>query len=181
MIGVENREICFADLVNKYQEMMFYTALQILKDCQLAEDAVQEAWIKVFRFSVDQSKIDKISAWLRTVTSRTAIDMLRKENRSKMILLEEDINIEELKICSVEHVNEEMAIKGTFEEIKKCMDHSSDKLKSVFYLKVVKGYQDTEISSILKISESAVKTRLFRARKLIKQHYKVYNDIKPGA
>ncbi|MFC4404766.1 RNA polymerase sigma factor [Gracilibacillus xinjiangensis] len=181
MIVAENKELCFTDLVDKYQEMMFYTALHVLKDRQLAEDAVQEAWIKVYRFSIDRTNIDKLAAWLRTITSRTAIDMLRKERRSKMFLLDEEINIEELKIFSVEHINEEIAIKGTLEEIKKCFDHSSEKLQIVFYLKVVKGYQDSEISTMLNISESAVKTRLFRARKLIKKQYQLIDDIKPGA
>ncbi|KAB8138882.1 RNA polymerase sigma factor [Gracilibacillus oryzae] len=181
MIVTENRELCFEDLVNKHQEMMYYAAFQVLKDRQLAEDCVQEAWIKVHRCSIDQNKIDKLAAWLRTITSRTAIDLLRKEKRTKMVLLDDEINIEELKICSVEHIEEEMAIIGTLEEIKKCIHHSSEKLQAVFYLKVVKGYCDSEISTILNISESAVKTRLFRARKMIKQHYQHLNEIKPGA
>ncbi|WP_058306924.1 RNA polymerase sigma factor [Gracilibacillus massiliensis] len=168
-------------LVDQYQSMMFYAALKIVKDRQLAEDVVQESWIKIFQH-LNETKIDKIGAWLRTITSRTAIDVLRKEKRSKSFMFDDPSLLEEISICSTNEVEEKMNWTSTIEDLEQYIE-KNDKLKSVFDLKFKHELDDHEIARILNITHSAVKTRIFRARTLIKQSYN-QNDVgllKPGA
>ncbi|MGN8645212.1 RNA polymerase sigma factor [Gracilibacillus sp. HCP3S3_G5_1] len=168
-------------LVKQYQSMMHYTALKVVKDQQIAEDVVQESWIKVMKQQVDIEKIDKLGAWLRTVTSRTAIDILRKEKRRQTCLLESPYLIEELAICSSNEVDDQINWKTTLDELEQCINKSK-KLKHVFQLKFKMELDDDQIAKTLKISRSTVKTRIFRTRQLLKRHYQLNENIlKPGA
>ncbi|WP_163536631.1 RNA polymerase sigma factor [Gracilibacillus sp. YIM 98692] len=178
--------ICLEDIFLKYKDMMYYKAKDILHDPQLAEDAVQEAFIKMYRRGIQVENLNKIPAWLKTVITRTAIDMLRKEQRSHAILLQEDIYLEELMICSAYSVDEKVDYQATVKEITGCIGKCSSKIKQVFYLKFVKGYKVHEIAEALHISHAAVKTRLFRARQILKQQYQINvekksEQVKPGA
>ncbi|SHM90025.1 RNA polymerase sigma factor [Gracilibacillus kekensis] len=168
-------------LVDQYQSMMFYVAIKIVKDRQLAEDVVQESWIKIFQH-LNDNKIEKIGAWLRTITSRTAIDLLRKEKRSKSFMFDDPSLLEEINICATNDVDEHINWTCTVEDLEQYIV-KNDKLKSVFDLKFKQELDDHEIAKILNITHSAVKTRIFRARKLIKENYN-QNDVgllKPGA
>ncbi|QGH34322.1 sigma-70 family RNA polymerase sigma factor [Gracilibacillus salitolerans] len=172
----------YQSLVEQYQSMMHYTALKIVKDQQIAEDIVQETWIKVMKHQVDMETIDKLGAWLRTVTSRTAIDILRKEKRSHTCLLDNPYLLEELVICSSNEVDDQINWKSTLDELEQCINKSK-KLKHVFQLKFKLELDDDQIAKTLNISHSAVKTRIFRARQLLKKHYQINDDymLKPGA
>ncbi|MGP4040500.1 RNA polymerase sigma factor [Gracilibacillus sp. D59] len=172
----------YQSLVDQYQSMMYYTALKIVKDQQLAEDVVQESWIKIMKQQVDMETIDKLGAWLRTVSSRTAIDLLRKEKRRHVCLFDNPYMMEELAICSTNEVDEQLNWNSTMDELEQCINKSK-KLKSVFQLKFKLELDDDQIAKTLNISHSAVKTRIFRARQLLKKHYQVKDDylLKPGA
>ncbi len=168
-------------LVDQYQAMMFYTALKIVKDQQIAEDVVQESWIKIYKH-LNDNKIDKIGAWLRTITARTAIDVLRKERRTKSLMFDDPSLLEELMICSTNELEERINWSCTIDDLEQYFD-KNEKLKLVFDLKFKQELDDHQIAKILNISHSAVKTRIFRARNLIKMNY-IHQDIdllKPGA
>lgn len=171
----------FTDIVEKYQDMLLGTAISILKDYQLAEDCVQETWIKVHRVLANNQQIDKIKSWLRTIASRTAIDLLRKKNQSRLLFMDESCEIEQLAICSNVSVEEYVNYFSTLEDLQEHMSNSSEKLKKVFDLKFIKDYSDSEIAKILNISPQAVKTRVFRTRKLLQTYSNTEASILPGA
>ncbi len=123
----------------------------------------------MFRFQIKLEKIDQLGAWLRTIISRTAIDLLRKEKRSRSVLLDEETTLENTTLCATEHIEKSLDIQCTMEEISECLCKASKKIQAVFHMKFIKGFQDAEIAEVLGITQSAVKTRLFRARQLIKK------------
>ncbi|WP_208589458.1 RNA polymerase sigma factor [Gracilibacillus suaedae] len=172
----------YQSLVDNYQTMMHYTALKIVKDPQIAEDVVQESWLKIMKQQEAMEAIDKWGAWLRTVTTRTAIDMLRKEKRRHTCLFDNPYLIEELTICSTNEVDDRINWQSTVEELEQCIAKSK-KLKRVFQLKFKLELDDEQIARTLNITHSAVKTRIFRTRQLLKKHYQVNDDymLEPGA
>ncbi|WP_163579508.1 RNA polymerase sigma factor [Gracilibacillus saliphilus] len=172
----------YQSLVEQYQSMMYYTALKIVKDQQIAEDVVQESWMKVMKQHAEMEAIDKWGAWLRTVTSRTAIDILRKEKRRHTCLFDNPYMIEELTLFSTNEVDDQINWQSTLDELEQCINKSK-KLKHVFQLKFKLELDDDTIARTLKISHSAVKTRIFRTRQLLKKHYQVNHDylLKSGA
>ncbi|MDX8044832.1 RNA polymerase sigma factor [Gracilibacillus sp. S3-1-1] len=171
----------FSSLVTKYQSMMHCTALKLVKDRQIAEDIVQESWIKVMKQHIDIESIEKMGAWLRTITSRTAIDFLRKENRHHMGLLEKPELMEEHALCSCSEVDDQINWQSTLDELEECVNQS-EKLHVVFQLKFKMGFDDEQIAKTLEITPSAVKTRIFRTRQLLKKNYqRKESTLKPGA
>ncbi|UOQ48058.1 sigma-70 family RNA polymerase sigma factor [Gracilibacillus caseinilyticus] len=178
---METSEI-FEELVGQYQSMMYYTALKIVKDAQMAEDVVQESWIKVFKHQLKLERIETLGSWLRTITSRSAIDLLRKEKRRNESLLSNEANLlEQLEQCSVKAVDDVLDWKFTFEYLEQLVNNK--KLLPIFRMKFQLNLDDEQIAKQLNISHSAVKMRIFRTRKLIKQSYHVQSasTLKSGA
>ncbi|UOQ85388.1 RNA polymerase sigma factor [Gracilibacillus salinarum] len=178
---MDNNEI-FNELVNQFHSMMYYTALKIVKDTQMAEDAVQESWIKVFKHQLKLERIETLGSWLRTITSRSAIDLLRKEKRRKESLLTDEANsLEHLERCSVKAVDDELDWKFTFEYLEQLVHNK--KLLPVFRMKYQMNLDDEQIAKQLNISHSAVKMGVFRTRNLIKNSYHVQTEstLKSGA
>lgn len=168
--------------VTNYQPQLIQRAFSVVKDRQLAEDTVQEVWIKVYKNMHIAQTIDNILAWLKTVTLRTAIDLLRKEKRMKEILPEEDY-LDNISTYSINNVEEAMELKQTWVMIHECLSTSSTKLKEVFDMKFSRGLTDQEIAHQLNISSSAVKTRVFRVRQVIKENFEGMEQlyVQPGA
>ena len=178
----QEKETLIHSWVTNYQPLLIQRAFSVVRDKQLAEDTVQEVWIKVYKNIHIAKNIDNILAWLKTVTLRTAIDLLRKEKRTKEILPEEDY-LENVSFYSSNNIEEAMEWKQTWLMIHDCMSNSSTKLKEVFEMKFNHGLTDKEIAKQLNISSSAVKTRIFRVRQVIKEKYEAMEEvsIQPGA
>ncbi|WP_066187969.1 MULTISPECIES: RNA polymerase sigma factor [Gracilibacillus] len=160
----------FEKMVEQFQAMMYYTAMQVVKDKQKAEDIVQEAWIKVFRQGPQLTQVEKLGSWLKTITKRTAIDQLRKDKRHQMYLFEEPGWMEEMTLLARNFVEESLNSSLMLEEMEQCLGNRP-KLLAVFHLKISLELDDQQIADRLHISQGAVKTRVFRVRQLLKDYY----------
>lgn len=182
MIIAEQTPDVYEQLIAEYQAMMYYSALKVVKDSYLAEDIVQESWIKIFRNNPSLQHIAKLGAWIKTITIRTAIDMVRKENAGKCNLLEDPELLEELTLCSCNDVDEQINWLFTFKELEECL-HKNKKLIEVFQLKFKLGFTDQEIATTLNISLSAAKSRIFRTRQLFVKYKETEKNtlLNPGA
>lgn len=177
----EHASDIYGQLIHQYQNMMYYAALKIVKDNQLAEDIVQESWIKVIQYNRPLQGIEKLGAWLRTITTRTAIDMIRKENIMKTYLFEEACLIEELKINSCNELEDRLNWLCTYNELEESLKNNA-KLADIFHLKFRMDLDDQEIASKLDLSLSAVKSRVFRTRQVLKKEKQQPLSLaKPGA
>ncbi|WP_235817532.1 RNA polymerase sigma factor [Gracilibacillus timonensis] len=155
-------------IVDQFQAMMYYTAFNVVKDKQTAEDVVQETWIKVLKQGKKITQVEKLGSWLKTITTRTAIDLLRKEKRSHTCLFQDPNWLEELDLCAGDFVEERLNCSILLEELEQCIGNQQ-KLLAVFQLKFRLEFDNQQIAEMLNISNSAVKTRLFRIRKLLKR------------
>lgn len=164
----EEWEPFFDFIYTKYKDMMLKIAENILHDPALAEDAVQEAFLKLMRnlhqFNGKGAKHQK--NYLIVLTRHTAIDLLRKKNREKLELIE-DSN-------SLDYMNGRggnvMEDKQDFlkEKLYDAVIRLPDRYRDVFTLKYQCGYSDRDIAGILDISAAAVRKRISRGKKLLK-------------
>lgn len=65
----------FRNIVDSNKQRMFTVARSVLRDAQLAEDAVQESFIKAYRALADFKGESRLSTWLHRITYLTAIDV----------------------------------------------------------------------------------------------------------
>lgn len=160
-------ESVFQHIYSLYHQRVYHAAQKVLRDPQLAEDAAQETFIKAYRNLDKLEDVSKAGAWLATIASRTAIDMLRKEGKRKFISIE--LASWELEQHYLEHiVIEEVELRETKRELEQDIRKLKPKLQEVLALRYVKDMKESEIAATLSLTKSTVKTRLYRAKQLIK-------------
>ena len=146
-----------------YEQKMFLTAYSILQDYQLAEDAVQEAFIKLSRHL---SKLDDITSkksrnYIFTTIKGISIDMYRKTQlNNSYIFTAGDETIEEFNPTS--SINEALKIENEIyiHNLLNRLSKSDKQIVTDYYYKQLSIH---EIANSLKISETAARKRLQRA------------------
>jgi RNA polymerase sigma factor (sigma-70 family) len=153
------------DLCSKYNSRLFHSAYHITKDHHLAEDVVQETLWKAYQKIETLQDIDKIGAWLGSIATRTAIDMMRKRRKETIVDIEEEGGG---NLTSYQNVEREVQLTLLEEQIEDAIDHFPSHSKNIFVLKTKEGMREKEIAQLLQISESTVKNRVYRARQQLK-------------
>lgn len=147
----------FAEIYQQNHDRMEKTALRILKTQHDAEDAVQNAFVKVIRHFEKISEIsnETLPYWLITIVKNEALSLLRK--KKKIIPLEEwDQNTDNITDIS------------DYSDLVELFSRLPDSYRAVLEMKLLLGYPDGEIASILGISKTAVSTRASRGRTLLR-------------
>ena len=132
---------------------MFTIAYRIINDYDIANDALQEAFIQVFT-DIKQFRGDSsLGAWIKTIVIRTAIRKLKKEDIFARVPLEQN--------GEVVSWPEEMC----GEDLDKAIRSLADGCRAVFLLIEVEGYKHKEVANMLHISVGTSKSQLSYAKK----------------
>jgi RNA polymerase sigma-70 factor (ECF subfamily) len=162
----------FNQIYAMYTKRLLYIAYRYTKDQFLAEDIVQETFIKAHKNIHTIKDTRKLGSWLAVIATRTAIDYLRSNKRN--CCLSVDPAVMEPFLGSSENgmnIEEEVAIRLYQEELFHIIGDLSKEFQEVLILKVHYGLKDNEIAALLNLKVATVKTRLYRARKQLKQAY----------
>ena len=158
----------FDDLYQTYYNRVYYAAFAVTKDPLNAEDILQETFLKAYDRLGEVEDPNKIGSWLTTIARRKAIDFLRKEKRAVCLSLDEQLLTLDQAVSDVEKTClERDAEQGLTRQILEL----PTKLKEAFQLSYLHGLKEKEIARKLGISQSAVKSRLFRARHTLRASY----------
>jgi RNA polymerase sigma-70 factor, ECF subfamily len=134
---------------------------RLLGDRQKAEDACQEVFIKVWQTLPTYRGDSNFSTWLRSIATRTVIDLWRKDKRLKFVDADELIDEVERK-----HQHSSLAFEG--KDLEQAIQRLPAQAKAVFVLFAVEGYQHTEIADMLDMAEGSSKAQYHRARQLLR-------------
>lgn len=138
---------------------MFSTTYRILNNYENAQDALQDAFIQVFRDIRQFRGTSTLGAWIKTIVVRSALHKLRTEKRLELELL--DSSFEESFVPVPEYLNSEY--------LEKAILTLPDGCRTVFLLVEVEGYSHAETAKMLNVTTGTSKSQLFHARKLLKQ------------
>lgn len=155
------------DICYSHQKLLFHIAFGITRDYHLAQDVVQETFIKAFRKLDTVVEDAKLRSWLTSIAQRTAIDFVRKEKRRKEVL---DTEVSYLEMASHKNVEEEVNHLLLQYEISKAFNVLNINQRSVLHLKIVEGMKEREIAEVLHLNQNNVKTVLYRARRKLFMH-----------
>ena len=146
-------------IVEKYCNVLLRVAFMYVKDAQLAEDAVQETYIKIFRkypgFENEQAE----KAWIMRVAVNTCKDMLRK---SKSNVFDDDAVLE--NIPAPDNPSYDATEDEAIVEVMKLPEKYKDVILMFYY----QDMKITDIAKCLDITENTVSVRLNRAREMLK-------------
>ncbi len=157
-------------LYDLYCNAMFTIAVRYVNNSMVAEDLMQEAFIKVFK-NLEHFKGEvTLGAWIKKIVINQCIDYLKKKKIELVALHENTLNI---VIDNDWSVNEEVSVL----QIKKTIDSLPEKYKVVLNLYLIEGYSHSEIAQILNISEVASRSQLMRGKNKLKSKLKEYNYV----
>ena len=163
MIESEEDKNKFEEIYETYIKYMYLDAYDILKDKQLAEDAVQIAFVRLTRHlhKFDETKCHKTKLYVIKVIRSVANAMYNKRKKVQTVNFEEleyeveqESNLEDEVIANAE-------LRSLIAEIKRLPPTYRD----VIVYRYFDNYSDDEIAKLLNISKSNVRKRVERARK----------------
>lgn len=142
------------EAVDEYGDMLYRLCLVMLRNTADAEDAVQETFIKYMLSSPPFNDSEHEKAWLITVASNKCRDMLRFRKRH---ITESEELLRNYPMDSESH--------GVLE----ALTEIPEKFRIVLILHYIEGYKVDEIAEMLEKTASAIKMRLAKGRKLLKE------------
>jgi RNA polymerase sigma factor (sigma-70 family) len=150
-------------LYNLYSKAIFNTCYRILKNPDIAEEAMQESFIVAFSKLKTYKGESSFGAWLKRIAINKSLDQMRKE---KVIFENIDESFDALKIEDSTYgiKNDENELLQKIEQIKKAILLLPDGYRIVLSLYLFEGYDHEEISGILGISESSSRSQYTRAK-----------------
>lgn len=164
----DGEQEAFAELVYTFQDAVYNLCYRMLGESGEAEDATQEAFIraytKLFRYDMKRS----FKTWVLSIASNHCIDRLRKR-RMKFMSLDEPLpSGTALALSSDDPGPEESAVRSEREAtIQELLDELSPDYRAAVVLRYWYDYSYAEIAEALETTESAIKSRLFRARQTL--------------
>ena len=155
----------FEQLAAEFQGKIFNIALGIMGNPHDAEDAAQNALIKIYRAIGDFKFQSKFSTWVYRITTNVCMDELRKSKRPSKVSSDE-LGDDAFGICDTES----QALKSeTAEKLREAISGLNDEHRKVIVLRDINGFSYEEIAKITKSSTGTVKSRISRARAALKE------------
>lgn len=154
-----NEKLDLNDLTTKYSDMIYHIALRYLNTKEDAEDIVQDVFMKYIA-NVKKGKKFKTKehekCWLIRVTMNLCCNEINSARRRK------NLPFDDILYCELDISYKNLLYNA--------VNKLSNKYKEAFILFYIEDMKISEISKVLKISESNVKKRLSRARTKVKEY-----------
>ena len=156
-------------LVAEHTRMVFRIAFSILRNHHDAEDAAQECFLRVVKYK-DLHKVRNVKTWLGRVAWTTALD--KKRAGRSMASLDDDAPgaaMADSLRDSAPAADDRIAQRQMQELVARLVAGLPEELRYPLQLSTVEELTSDEIAEIMQIPEASVRTRLFRARKQLKE------------
>ena len=158
-------EAAFAGLVSQYSGTLYRVAYSVLRNAADAEDAVQEAFMRVLRHRETLDEVRDQRVWLIRIVWNIVLDRKRRAKTRPetddvaelaRVLPAGGLSAEERASAAQHHAG-----------VLACVEQLPAKERQVLMLSAFEELTSVEIASVLGITESSVRSRLFRARNLM--------------
>ncbi|HEV2215229.1 MAG TPA: RNA polymerase sigma factor, partial [Terracidiphilus sp.] len=158
-------EEAIAALVDEYASTLYRVAFSVLHNAADAEDAVQEAFLRVLRHREQLREVRDRRVWLIRIVWNLVLD---RKRRAKSRPETDDI-ADLARVLPAEGLSAEgrAAAAQHHAQVLQCVEKLPVKEREVLVLSAFEELSSVEIASILGITESSVRSRLFRARNLM--------------
>jgi len=163
----------FEALMRRYNTRLFRVARAILRDDAEAEDAVQDAYLQVYRKLHEFRGDSQLSTWLTRVVVNAALMRVRKQKRGVVVPLQRPSGGASATPLDLADERSASPSEVTFRaEVRRILERRIDELplafRTVFVMRDVQDMSVRETAEALGIPEATVRTRLFRARALLR-------------
>lgn len=160
----------FAAVVDSFRTSVYNLCYRMLNNISGdAEDAVQEVFVKVWRNIDKYDEQRTFSTWVLSIATNHCIDQIRKR---RLPTVEIDETMEEVIPDRIPSPKRIVAEREKAEQVRILLDGLSEVDRAIIILRYWDDLSDREIGLAVGLSEAAVKSRLFRARKQLVGFYR---------
>lgn len=152
----------FERIYELYFDKAFRVALGVLKDRELAADAVQETFIRVYKYGKSYDKSRSFNAWFTGILMNECKRQMEKRQKVTYIADYEEVPVE--ASSWVEAWEEKKVVSSLLEQL-------DEKIKVPLLLKYVQGLKIAEIAQILSLNANTIKSRLAFGKEKMKCGY----------
>ena len=163
----------FEKLVLKYEKLVYNIAYSLLRNEQDAYDIGQEVLIKVYQSLSTFNFTAKFSTWIHRITVNASIDEMRKRKNKQTEYIDKMVELGEGEVSkqfedSTPTPEEQAIINEEYSDLMESIEQLSEEHKVIITLREIQGYSYDEIAEILECSLGTVKSRISRARSILK-------------
>jgi len=168
----------FANLVEAYSGKIYRLAIKMLKNQQDAEDILQETFIKAYKALPRFEGRSSLATWLYRIATNEALMFLRRKQPDQISVEQPmDGNEEQTPLQIVDWCclpEGELMSTEARDHLERSIQQLPETLRVVFLLRDIEGLSTREAAEVLEITETAVKTRLSRARLRLRELLTIY-------
>ena len=161
----------FAEIVRIHGSRLLGVARRIVRDDDLAQEAVQDALVSAFRARDKFAGTSLLSTWLHRITVNAALMKLRSQKRraedsidALLPTFKDDGHHREQFISWDERADTKLERAETRQMVRAAIDQLPDSYRTVLVLRDIEGMSTEETAAALGLTANAVKIRLHRAR-----------------
>ncbi len=155
-LAARSEQSALAELYDRYGRTAYGLALRVVRDKTLAEDAVQDAFLTIWRTaSRFVPERGKASTWILTLVHRRAVDTVRREQRRRAESLDQAAE------PSVEGVEEDAWLRLQRERVQAALRRLPDTQREALELAYYGGFSQTELAERLGQPLGTIKSRMF--------------------
>lgn len=171
-LAVNGEVWAFDQLYNRYAGKLLNFINKMLNDTMIAEDILQDTFVKVFQNAKKYDPKYKFSTWIYRIAINLCINEINKSKlrKEKNEIIKRDI------INEIYNPEKKVEITERRQRIISCLDKLSFNHRLVLILKFYQDLSYDEIASILNISKGTVKSRIHYAVEYLKSHFKESTD-----
>jgi RNA polymerase sigma-70 factor (ECF subfamily) len=164
-------ELAFEELVQRYQERLYWVCFNMVGNAEEARDISQEAFVRVFKSLERYNPRYSFYTWLYQIAVNICIDHLRKKGSSNLVSLDALSGEEQQFEVAAETgpPSEGIERRELIEQIRRILDKLPVKYKTVLVLRDLEDMPCREIAKVMKCSYPTLRWRLFQARRLFKE------------
>jgi RNA polymerase sigma-70 factor, ECF subfamily len=163
----EASDEAIAALVRQHSRVVYRIAYAALRRHQDAEDATQETFLRVLRYRSKLREVEDPKTWLARIAWRVAVEKSRRRRASESSIENEDAVLDAPASSPIADATIEQEQAAAIAE--KLIQALPEKLRQPLILSTIEEMSPREVATILGINESAVRSRVFRARKILKE------------
>ena len=166
---VESRNDALEALVREHSRLVYRVAYAVLGSHPDAEDATQETFLRVLRYSSKLAEVEEPKTWLARIAWRVAVDRSKRRSRTREVALEDPEEPIAEAASPDTPADETMHGAELGAAVERLIAALPAKLREPLVLSAIEEMSPKEIAVTLGINEAAVRSRVFRARQILRE------------
>ncbi len=167
--GDRSQDAVIEDLVRQHSRLVYRIAYAALRSHHDAEDATQETFLRVLRYGRKLATVENHKTWLARIAWRVAVGRSQQRGRKREVPLEDP----EKPVAEVpsSDVPADAAMHGSQvgERMERLIAALPEKLREPLILSAVEEMSPREVAATLGTNEAAIRSRVFRARQVLRE------------